>query len=286
MHRLPPRRVSVDADSMNATICTLDSSSFHLPVCLDPFESLERWKSVLALRTWWINLWTRFSKDETCLPYIFRLHFFTCLPGPMEECEPLLLSSFSVSISLLPILPSVSTSTWTALFAGSVQIEQTINVMSVGWTNMHFSVQWWRRRESKLQGGIWNDRRGTTTSRLSRWDSKDHMLHFVYRAVTISAKFGQWKHIYTLAQSLPTEYLNEILTMPEATRSHSPLHSIWGIHAVFPTASFIFLKAGSILHSPPTSSLVMPSGKDWASIQVSRRIYCKSKARKLTASGQ
>lgn len=164
--------------------------------------------------------------------------------------------SFHLSIFLLPILPSVSTSTWMALFAGSVQIEQTINVMGVGWTNMHFSVQWWRRRKSKLLGGIWNDRRGTTASRLSRWDSKDHMLHFVYRAVTISAKFGQWKRIYTLAQSLPTEYLNEKLTMPEATRSHSPLHSIWGIHAVFPTASLIFLKAGSILHSPthPPSS--------------------------------
>lgn len=189
-------------------------------------------------------------KDETCLLYIFRFHFFTCLPGLMEECDPLLLSSFSVSVSLHPILPSVSTSTWTALFAGSVQIEQTINVMGVGWTNMHFSVQWWRRRKSKPQGGIWNDRRGATASRLSRWDSKDHMLHFVYRAVTISAKFGQWKHIYALAQSLPTEYLNEILTVPEATLSHSPLHSIWGIHAGFPTASFIFLKAGSILHSP------------------------------------
>lgn len=189
-------------------------------------------------------------KDETYLLCIFRLHFFTCLPGLVEECDPLLLSSFSVSISLLPVLPSVSTSTWTALFAGSVQTEQTINVTSVGWTKMHFSVQRWRRRESKPQGGIWNDRRGTAASRLSRWDTKDHMLHFVYRAVTFSAKFGQWKRIYTLAQSLPTEYLNEILTVPEATRSHSPLHSIWCIHAVFPTASFIFLKAGSILHSP------------------------------------
>lgn len=190
-------------------------------------------------------------KDETYLLYIFfHLHLFTCLPGLVEECDPLLLSSFSISISLLPIFPSVSTSTWMALFAGREQIEQTTNVMSVGWTNMHFSVQWWRRRKSKLQGGIWNDRRGTTGSRLPRWDTKDHMLHFVYRAVTISAKFGQWKRIYTLAQSLPTEYLNEILTVPEATRSHSPLHSIWGIHAVFPTAFFIFLKAGSILHSP------------------------------------
>lgn len=103
--------------------------------------------------------------------------------------------------------------------------------------------------------------------------------------VIVLANFVRWKCICTLAASLFTEYLNEILTVPEATRLDSPLHSIWGTHALFsqqhPFLSLKLAASFTFTHPPHTSTLITPNGEDWAPTQLSLEIYCipKSKAR-------
>lgn len=44
--------------------------------------------------------------------------------------------------------------------------------------------------------------------------------------VAVLAGFVSWECVSTLAVSLSTEYLNEMLTVPGATRLRSPLQSI------------------------------------------------------------
>lgn len=79
-----------------------------------------------------------------------------------------------------------------------------------------------------------------------------------------------------LAASLFTEYFNEMLTAPGATRLRSPLHSIRGTHAVF-CQSHHFLKAGSIHpHNPPPHFL--PHNANWKRLSSHtikpRNTYC------------
>lgn len=183
-------------------------------------------------------IWTHIFTLLISLPPPFshlpsRPWMWTC-----ASCLPSLSSN-----SLLPITPSVSSSTWTAFFffllAVHKKSRQWLQCVRAGQTCI---VECNGRERGKVEGKEWSNWNAQTRHDCILAPSLSfrgfYAVFCLNMTVAVLAEFVSWECVSTLAVSLSTEYLNEMLTVPGATCLRSPLHIIWGTHALLPITPF------------------------------------------------
>lgn len=135
--------------------------------------------------------------------------------------------------------------------------------MCVKKTNMHIWVQGEKAKGKESSNwNVWTKHNSIMATSLCFREF--YALFWPNLTVAVLAEFVSWECVSTLAVRLSSDYLNEMLTVPEASHLRSGLRSIWGTPAVLTITPvfFFFLKAGSI-HPASTPTHISPHKANW-----------------------